>query len=178
LGKSPFTTVTDKHKEQVVVLELNVQPDLVHLVVEIPPKYAVSEFMGYLKGILAIRLYQQYESLAKRYWGRHLWARGYCVSTVGLDEEKIRKYVQWQERQERQAEAVQGKLFEQFDVLLHCYTIKDDLKVLWFSAYCPPAVLQTLGFISYTTRPGGGMGLTHNCSCATISHQYLRTDST
>jgi len=47
-----------------------------------------------------------------RYWGRYLWARGYCVSMVGLDEEKIRKYVQWQEQQERQAEVVQGELFK------------------------------------------------------------------
>ena len=101
-----------KQKEQVVVLELNVQSGHVHLVVEIPPKYAVSEIMGYLKGQLALRLFQQYESLARRNWGRHLWARGYCVSTVGLDEEKIRKYVQWQEKQEKQAEAVQGRLFD------------------------------------------------------------------
>jgi len=101
-----------KQKEQVIVLELNVQPDHVHLVVEIPPKYAVSEFVGYLKGKMAIRLFQQYESLARRYWGRHLWSRGYCVSTIGLDEEKIRKYVQWQEKQEKQAEMVQGKLFD------------------------------------------------------------------
>jgi len=76
------------------------------------PKYAVSEFMGYLKGKLAIRLFQQYESLGRRYWGRHLWARGYCVSTIGMDEEKIRTYVRWQEKQEKQAEAVQGKLFD------------------------------------------------------------------
>ncbi len=101
-----------KQKEEIEVLELNVQPDHVHLVVSIPPKYAVSEFMGYLKGKLALRLFQQYESLGRRYWGRHLWARGYCVSTIGLDEEKIRKYVKWQEKQEKQAEIVQGKLFE------------------------------------------------------------------
>jgi putative transposase len=101
-----------KQKEQVEVLELNVQADHVHLVVEIPPKYAVPEFMGYLKGKMALRLFQQYESLGRRYWGRHLWARGYCVSTIGLDEEKIRKYVQWQEKQEKQAEAMQGKLFD------------------------------------------------------------------
>jgi len=101
-----------KQKEQVEMLELNVQADHVHLVVEIPPKYAVSAFMGYLKGKMALRLFQQYESLGRRYWGRHLWARGYCVSTIGLDEEKIRKYVQWQEKQEKQAEAVQGKLFD------------------------------------------------------------------
>jgi putative transposase len=65
-----------KQKEQVEVLELNVQPDHVHLVVSIPPKYSVSEFMGYLKGKMALRLFQQYESLGRRYWGRHLWARG------------------------------------------------------------------------------------------------------
>ncbi len=101
-----------RQKENVEVLEMNVQPDHVHLVLSIAPKYAISEFMGYLKGKLALRLFQQYESLGKRYWGRHLWARGYCVSTIGLDEEKIRKYVQWQERQERQVEVSQGKLFE------------------------------------------------------------------
>ena len=101
-----------KQKDQVEVLELNVCVDHVHLVVEIPPKYAVSEFVGYLKGKMALRLFQQYEHLGRRYWGRHLWARGYCVSTIGLDEEKIRKYVQWQEKQEKQAEAVQGKLFD------------------------------------------------------------------
>ena len=101
-----------KQKEQIEVLELNAQPDHVHLVVSILPKYLVSEFMGYLKGKMALRLFQQYESLGRRYWGRHLWARGYCVSTIGLDEEKIRKYVQWQEKQEKQVEAVQGKLFD------------------------------------------------------------------
>ncbi len=101
-----------RQKEHIEVLELNVQADHVHLVASIAPKYAVSEFLGYLKGKLALRLFQQYESLAKRYWGRHLWARGYCVSTVGLDEEKIRKYVQWQEQQEKHNEAVQGKLFD------------------------------------------------------------------
>ena len=101
-----------KQKEQIEVLELNVQPDHVHLVASIPSKYSVSEFMGYLKGKMALRLFQQYESLGRRYWGRHLWARGYCVSTIGLDEEKIRKYVQRQEKQEKQVEAVQGKLFD------------------------------------------------------------------
>ena len=99
-------------KEKIEVMELSVQADHVHLVVSIAPKYAVSEFMGYLKGKMAIRLFQQYESLGRRYWGRHLWARGYCVSTVGLDEEKIRKYVQWQEQQEKRNEIAQGKMFE------------------------------------------------------------------
>ena len=99
-------------KDGVEILELNVQPDHVHLIVWIPPKYAVSAFMGYLKGKLALRLFQKYEHLGRRYWGRHLWSRGYCVSTVGVDEEEVRKYVKWQEKKEKKGEATQGKLFD------------------------------------------------------------------
>ena len=101
-----------QQKEMVEVLELNVQADHVHLVVCIPPKYAVSNFMGYLKGKLALRMFNQYEQLGRRYWGRHLWSKGYCVSTIGLDEDKIRKYVKWQEQREKQAEANQRRLFD------------------------------------------------------------------
>ncbi len=68
--------------------------------------------MGYLKGKLALRLFHQYEQLGKRFWGRHLWATGYCVSTIGLDEEHVRKYVKWLEDQEKQAELVQRRLFD------------------------------------------------------------------
>ena len=99
-------------KDAVEVLELNVQADHVHLVVSIAPKYAVSSFMGYLKGKLAIRLFDQYKRFGRRYWGRHLWSRGYCVSTIGLDEDKIRKYVNWQEQREKRLEAIQGELFD------------------------------------------------------------------
>ncbi len=101
-----------QQKDMVEVLELNVQTDHVHVVMSIAPKYAVSDIMGYLKGKLAMRLFQRYEKLGKRYWGRHLWSRGYCVSTVGLDEEQIRKYVKWQEKREKDIEATQGKLFD------------------------------------------------------------------
>ena len=101
-----------RQKEQIEVLEVNIQPDHVHLVLSIPPKYAVSSVMGFLKGKLALRLFQRYEQLGKRYWGQHLWSRGYCVSTVGLDEDKIRKYVKWQEAQDKQAEATQQRLFD------------------------------------------------------------------
>ena len=101
-----------RYKDGVEVLELNVQVDHLHMVLWIPPKYAVSEIMGYLKGKLAIRIFQKYERFGRQYWGRHLWARGYCVSTIGLDEEKIRQYVRWQEKCEKEIEAQQKKLFE------------------------------------------------------------------
>ena len=101
-----------QQKELVEIMELNIQPDHVYLVVSIPPKYAVSDIMGYVKGKIAIRLFNRYEKLGRKYWGRHLWSRGYCVSTIGLDEEKIRKYVKWQEKKERALEATQRRLFD------------------------------------------------------------------
>jgi putative transposase len=99
-----------EQKEDVEVVELNIQPDHVHLVASIAPKYAISSLMGFLKGKLAIRLFERYERLGRKYWGRHLWARGYCVSTVGIDEEMIRDYVRWQETRERALEGHQDKL--------------------------------------------------------------------
>ena len=100
-----------KQKELVEVLELNIQQDHVHLVLSVPPKYSISSFMGFLKGKLAIKLFQRYEKLGKKFWGRHLWSRGYCVSTVGLDEDRIRKYVKWQEKREKHVEHTQQNLF-------------------------------------------------------------------
>ena len=100
-----------KQQELVEVLELNIRPDHIHIVMEIPPKYRISDVMGYLKGKLALRLFEKYERLGRRYWGRHLWSRGYCVSTIGLDEDKIRKYVKWQEQRDKEIESYQGELF-------------------------------------------------------------------
>ena len=94
------------------ILELNVQLDHIHLVMSIPPKYSVSSVMGFVKGKLALRLFQRYERLGKRYWGRHLWARGYCVSTVGLNEQQIREYVKWQEKKEKEIEKRQFNMFK------------------------------------------------------------------
>lgn len=101
-----------RQKEDVEVLELNIQPDHIHVVMSVAPKYAISSLMGYLKGKLAIRLFERYERLGRKYWGRHLWSRGYCVSTVGIDETMIRKYVRWQEQRERDIEQQQGKLLD------------------------------------------------------------------
>lgn len=98
-------------KEEVEVLELNVQEDRVHVLMSMPPKYAVSEMMGFLKGKLALRMFESFPQLGRKYWGRHLWSRGYRVSTVGIDEEMIRKYVRWQEQQKRDSEHTQAKLF-------------------------------------------------------------------
>ncbi len=102
-----------RQKEGIEIIEMNVQSDHIHLIVWIPPKYAVSAVMGYLKGKLAIRLLQRYEKLGKQFWGRHLWGRGYCVSTIEIDEQRIREYVQWQEKKEQEMEKLQGNLFDE-----------------------------------------------------------------
>jgi putative transposase len=87
------------------VVELNVQVDHIHLLVMVPPKISISDFVGILKGRTAIRVFNKFKELKNRpYWGNHFWARGYCADTVGLDEEKIRAYVKYQEKREREAE--------------------------------------------------------------------------
>ena len=87
------------------IKELNVQHDHVHLLVMIPPKVSVSNYVGTVKGRTAIQILNKFRKLKKKpYWGNHFWARGYCVDTVGLDEEMIRKYVKYQEEKEKQAE--------------------------------------------------------------------------
>ena len=92
------------------VLELNVQSDHIHLVVSIPPKRSLSSMMGILKGKIAIKLFKSYPKLKKKpYWGNHFWARGYFVSTIGLDEDKIRRYVKHQEKEEKKIEDQQRR---------------------------------------------------------------------
>jgi putative transposase len=88
-------------KDQIYIEEINIQVDHVHMILSLPPKYAVSDIMGYLKGKTAIKLLNTVPGLRKRYWGSHLWSRGYCVSTVGLNEEQIRKYVKWQQERDQ-----------------------------------------------------------------------------
>ena len=80
------------------IVELNVQADHVHLLVKIPPKLSVSTLMGRMKGKVAIAVFLKFPKLrTKRYWGNHFWASGYCVDTVGMDSEMIKKYAQFQD---------------------------------------------------------------------------------
>ncbi len=81
------------------LVELNIQKDHVHLLAKVPPKVSISQFMGVLKGKTAIRVFHKFPELkTKPYWGNHFWAKGYCIDTVGLDSEMIRKYVKYQEQ--------------------------------------------------------------------------------
>ena len=94
--------------KKVEIIEIAVMEDHVHMIVVIPPRMAVSELMGILKGKTAIKLFKIFPGLKERpYWGNRFWSRGYCVSTVGMDEQKIRRYVRYQEDKERREEADQ-----------------------------------------------------------------------
>ena len=96
------------------VMELKVQADHVHVVVSIPPKVSVSTYMGTIKGKIAIKMFKSYPKLKKKpYWGNHFWARGYFVNTVGVNEEMIKKYVKYQEEEERKEEGDQNDFKQQ-----------------------------------------------------------------
>lgn len=87
--------------KDVIVEEMNVQINHVHLVVSIPPKVSVSEY----KGKLAIKLFKSYPVLKQKpYWRNHFWARGYFVNTIGINEEMIKRYVKYQEDEEKKHE--------------------------------------------------------------------------
>ena len=93
------------------VIEGHLLPDHVHMLVSIPPKYAVSQVVGYLKGKSAIQIARTYMGQKKNFTGQHFWARGYFVSTVGTDEEIIRAYIQRQEQEDRRLD--QLSMFEE-----------------------------------------------------------------
>ena len=77
----------------VEILEGNAMPDHIHMVLSIPPKYSVAMVVGYLKGKSAIQIHREMLGVKKGFTGKSFWSRGYCVSTVGLDEKTVREYV-------------------------------------------------------------------------------------
>ena len=79
--------------------------DHVHMLVEVPPKYSVSSVIGFLKGKSAIAIAREFGGKQRNYTGEHFWARGYAISTVGYDEQKIRKYIREQEIDDEQSSA-------------------------------------------------------------------------
>lgn len=79
------------------IIEGHIMPDHVHMCLEIPPKYAVASIVGYLKGKSAILIARQFGGKGRNFNGEHFWARGYSVSTVGFEVNKIRKYIREQE---------------------------------------------------------------------------------
>ena len=92
----------------VELVEGHAMPDHIHLCLSIPPKYSVANTVGFLKGKSAIRIHRDYLKRTKQFTGFHFWARGYCVSRIGLDEAVIREYIRNQEEDEQRQERLEG----------------------------------------------------------------------
>ena len=93
------------------ILEGHLRSDHVHILVSIPPKYAVSQVVGFIKGKSAIHIARNFMGQRKNFTGQHFWARGYYVSTVGCDEATIRAYIKNQEKEDQRIE--QLNLFQE-----------------------------------------------------------------
>lgn len=96
----------------VEIIEGHLMPDHVHILVSIPPKISVSAFLGYLKGKSALMIFEKHSNLKYKYGNRHFWAEGYYVSTVGLNEATIKKYIQEQEKQDLMADKLSIREYE------------------------------------------------------------------
>lgn len=90
------------------ILEGHMVQDHVHMLIKIPPKYAVSEIVGYIKGKSAISVARQFGNRKRNFNGEKFWSRGYAVSTVGFEEEQIRLYIQKQEQLDSQGSDESG----------------------------------------------------------------------
>jgi putative transposase len=88
------------HKESCIETG-SLQPDHVHMVISIPPKYSVAQVVGYIKGKSAIHVARSYAGKKRNFVGEQFWARGYFVSTVGKDEQKIKEYVSHQQAEDQ-----------------------------------------------------------------------------
>ena len=99
--------------KEVEIIEAEVCPDHVHMLVSIPPKLSVSGFMGYLKGKSSILIYQKYANMKFKYRNREFWCRGYYVDTVGKDKKAIQQYIANQLKEDKEME--QMTIFEMND---------------------------------------------------------------
>jgi putative transposase len=94
-----FRELAGQKESQIV--EGHLMPDHVHMCISIPPKYAVAHVVGYLKGKSAIQVARRFGGRQRNFTGEHFWARGYFVSTVGLDEAMVRAYIRNQESEDK-----------------------------------------------------------------------------
>jgi len=83
------------------IIEGHMMPDHIHLLLSIPPKYSVSQIMGYIKGKSSMMIFERHANLKYKFGNRHFWAEGYYVSTVGLNTATIQKYIREQEREDQ-----------------------------------------------------------------------------
>ena len=94
------------------VIEGHAMIDHVHVCVSVPPKHSLAQVIGFVKGKSAIQIHRKFLGRQSNFSGFHFWSRGYCVSTVGRDENMIREYIKNQEKEERREDATQQSFFQ------------------------------------------------------------------
>ena len=94
------------------IIEGHMMPDHIHILVSIPPKYSVSSVMGYIKGKSAMMIFEYHANLKYKFGNRHFWSDGYYVSTVGINESTIRKYIEDQEKDDIAKDKLSVKEYE------------------------------------------------------------------
>ena len=95
--------------EEVEIIEAHAMKNQIHMLVAIPPKLAVSSFMGYLKGKSSLMIFERHANLKYKYGNRNFWAKGYFVSTVGLKDEVVREYIRNQELEDMKEAQISKK---------------------------------------------------------------------
>ena len=98
--------------KDVEIMEAHAMPDHIHMLVRIPPKIAVSNFMGYLKGKSSLMIFERHANLKYKYGNRNFWAKGFFVSTVGLDTEKVKQYIRDQEKEDIMKDNLSNKEYK------------------------------------------------------------------
>ena len=96
----------------VEIMEAHAMPDHIHMLVLIPPKIAVSNFMGYLKGKSSLMIFERHANLKYKYGNRNFWAKGFFVSTVGLDTKKVQEYIRDQEKEDMMQDNLSNKEYK------------------------------------------------------------------
>ena len=96
----------------VEIIEAHAMPDHIHMLVRIPPKIAVSNFMGYLKGKSSLMIFERHANLKYKYGNRNFWAKGFFVSTVGLDTNKVQEYIKEQEKEDLMQDNLSSKEYK------------------------------------------------------------------
>ena len=91
-------------QKDVEVVEGKAMPDHIHMLLSVPPRYSIAMILGYLKGKSAIRVHRELLKTKGTLFGRSFWARGYCVSTVGLNQDEIQRYIREQEKHDRSSD--------------------------------------------------------------------------
>src|SRR5262249_32803686 len=129
-------------RKECQIEEGHLMSDHVHMLISIPPKYSVSEVIGYLKGKSSIWIAQNVERKLRNFLGHKFWARGYFVSTIGRDEEMIRAYIRTQERAEKHLDHFQLNLPPSWSPTSSPRIFYNRL---WRFPFKPPALLGVIG---------------------------------